>query len=82
MLRPVATSVEIVDGFKLIITFDTGERRMLDIAPFMSGEWYGHLRDPDYFKLVVVNGYSVEWPEGQDIAPEDLYELSVPCEDE
>lgn len=78
MLRPTAVSVSPVAGRYLALTFDSGEARTFDAAPLMGGEWYGALRDPAYFSRVAVNGYSVEWPDGQDVSPEDLYGLSVP----
>jgi hypothetical protein len=78
MLRPVAVSVRPQDGRYLNLVFDNGERRRFDVSPFIAGEWFGALREPSYFRLVATNGYSVEWPDGQDISPEDLYNLSVP----
>ena len=30
-----------------------------------------------YFQTVTVNGYSVEWKDGQDICPDELYENSI-----
>ena len=43
---------------------------------------YQELQDPSYFKLVRVaeNHNTIEWPNGQDIAPEDLEKFSVPID--
>ena len=31
------------------------------------------LDDPAYFRRVRANGYTVEWADGQDICPDELY---------
>ena len=49
-----------------------------DVRPYIMGEWYERLKDPSYFRAVMVDGYTVCWPEGQDLCPDDLYELSIP----
>ena len=35
------------------------------------------MRDEAYFKSVHVNGFSIEWADGQDICPDELWEDSV-----
>ena len=52
---------------QLIVTFDNGEKRRFDVKPYIKGSWYGNLKDPGYFSAVSVNGYTVEWPKGQDL---------------
>lgn len=79
MLKHTAITVKPLDGRYLDLEFDNGERRHLDVEPFIVGEWFGALRETSYFEMVTTNGYSVEWPDGQDISPEDLYDLSVPA---
>ena len=41
---------------------------------------YEELKNPEYFELVRVaeNHNTIEWPNGQDIAPEDLENFSIP----
>ncbi len=43
------------------------------VLPYISGEWYGRLADGDLFKTVHPRGTTVEWADGQDIAPHELY---------
>ena len=40
--------------------------------------WFGLLADKNYFKTVRIlpDGLGIEWRDGQDIAPHELYELS------
>ena len=73
-------SVKALDGFELDISWSDGSLRRFDMKPFLTdcGEYFGRLNSADYFKRVRVSefGDTVEWPEGQDVAPEMLYEES------
>jgi hypothetical protein len=60
------------------LKFFNNEERILDVTPYMCGGWYEPLENPEYFKTVHVANYTIEWADGQDIAPHELYELSVP----
>ena len=75
MLRPTAKYVEVVCEYKLLVEFDNGEKKLFDVEPYIQGSWYGQLRILDYFKKVTTDGYTVVWPDGQDICPDELYEL-------
>lgn len=79
MLQPKILGVETLSGYKLKIQYETGEKRLFDVTPYMRGDWYGQLREPAYFETVHVlpGGVGIEWPDGQDIAPHELYEASV-----
>jgi hypothetical protein len=77
MLRPTANTVKAKDDYLLEITFDNGEVKTFDVKPYIKGTWYGQLSDVEYFKSVTTDGYTVVWPDGQDLCPDELYELSV-----
>lgn len=73
MLRPTAKAVVPMNDFMLRVSFDNGETKMFDVKPYIRGNWYGELSNPTYFKSVFANGYTVEWANGQDICPDELY---------
>ena len=77
MLRPTATSVRAEEGYILDVEFDKGDRKRFDVKPYIKGSWYGKLENPDYFRRVRTDGYTVVWPEGQDICPDELYTQST-----
>lgn len=81
MLQPRLTSVSPEDGHKLLLTYETGEKRLFDVTPYMTGSWFAELKDTAYFRSVSLlpGGTGIEWLHGQDIAPHELYELSVPA---
>lgn len=79
MLQPRLKNVEPLDSLKLRLEYETGEVKIFDVAPYASGPWFGELKDRAYFKTVhlLPGGIGIEWAEGQDIAPHELYELSI-----
>ena len=77
MLRPTAIAVKAEKDYMLRVTFDNGETRIFDVKPYIRGEWYSELKDITYFSHVHTNGYTVEWANGQDLCPDELYYNSV-----
>lgn len=78
MLRPKAIAVLPLDNYLIKVEFDNGEVRIFDVKPMIKGKWFGELKDERIFRTVHVAGLSVEWANGQDICPDDLYYLSKP----
>ena len=79
MLQPRLTSVKAMPNMILALTYETGERKLFNVAPYADGSWYGQLRDKSYFQTVrmLPGGTGIEWNDGQDISPHELYECSV-----
>ena len=77
MLRPTAINVKPLNDFCLEIEFDNGESKIFDVKPYIKGDFYGKLADPEYFASAKVDGFTVVWPDGQDICPDDLYSGGV-----
>lgn len=80
MLQPKLTFVRPEEGHVLYLEYDSGEARRFDVSPYMTGSWFKELCEPLYFNAVrlLPGGSGIEWPHGQDVAPHELYELSVP----
>jgi hypothetical protein len=76
MLQPMILRVEPLSDFKLKLEYETGEIKLFDAKPFIKGSFCGELGNESYFKAVRAVKTHVEWPHGQDIAPEALYETS------
>ncbi|MDR1622918.1 MAG: DUF2442 domain-containing protein [Synergistaceae bacterium] len=79
MLQPKIIDLETLSDYKLKIHYETGEERLFDVSPYIRGDWYGRLKESSYFRTVHVipGGAGIEWPDGQDIAPHELYEASA-----
>ena len=80
MLRPTAKKVTAKDDYMLDIEFDNGEKKEFNVKPYIKGEWYSRLLDVNYFKAVTTDGFTVVWPDGQDICPDELYDTSITLE--
>ena len=70
------SNVEYIDGYKLALQFNTGEKKVVDLKNELNGEVFAPLKDKNFFKQGKVVYNTVEWPNGADFAPEYLYELN------
>lgn len=80
MLKDV-TGVEVVAEHRLVLTFEGGERREIDLADLLSFEGiFEPLRDAAFFRRVRVNPDvgTIVWPNAADVCPDVLYEKSRP----
>ena len=77
MIYPKAVAVKPLPDYMLQVDFNNGERRLFDVKPYLRGEWFSELLDEKVFHSVKVEGLSVAWPDGQDIAPDCLYQNAV-----
>jgi len=79
MLYPKIISVEPLDEYKLKLAYETGEIKVFDVLPYISGKWYEELSNNAYFRSVhlIPDGNGIEWGHGQDIAPHELYDMSI-----
>ena len=74
------TAVEARPEFLLDLEFENGERRRFDMSPYLHYPIFRRLENPGFFSLARAEHGTVVWPGDIDIAPETLYELSVPVE--
>lgn len=75
-MQPKLTDVKPLEDYRLLLCYENGEQRVFDVTPYIMGSRYGQLSNPDVFRTVRVSGRTVEWTDGQDIAPHELYKLS------
>lgn len=78
MIKPV--SVKPLEDYTLLVEFSTGEKKLFDVKPYLSMPYYAPLKDISQFKQAFVNGITVEWRNGSDIAPHELYDDSTPLQ--
>jgi hypothetical protein len=76
---PVVIDAKYVGDYKLHVTFNNGEERIADFSNWGIGRGvYKPLKDKSYFMKFFVDGWTISWPNGADIAPETLYEDGEP----
>lgn len=70
------TCVRHVRGYVCYIEFDDGSAGEVDLAVYLDkGPIFAALADIVLFKQVRIEGGTLCWPNGADIAPERLYEM-------
>lgn len=76
------TSVEVLGGFTLRLSFDDGTTREVDVKELLRGPVFEPLRnDSDLFAEVKVDEElgTIVWPNGADIDPVVLHGSAVPA---
>jgi hypothetical protein len=73
-------NVSYVSDYKLALTFEDNSMRLVDLANELDGEVFEPLKNLAYFRTVRVNPDldTIVWDNGADMAPEFLYEKSIP----
>lgn len=70
---PKIVEARYIGNFTLEIEFDTGERKRINCKKYLKGKIFEELQDEAKFKEFFVDGHTICWPNGADIAPETLY---------
>ncbi|NOT17571.1 MAG: DUF2442 domain-containing protein [Sulfuriferula sp.] len=66
------------EDFTLELWFNTGDHRLFDASPYLTQGVFTRLQDINLFKQAFVALDTVCWPGDLDIAPETLYDRSLP----
>jgi len=61
-------------GFRIHLTFSDNVQGTIDLQSWLEGPIFEPLKDRVYFQRFFIDGGTVVWPNGADIAPETLYE--------
>jgi hypothetical protein len=64
--------------YTLFLEFENGEKRIFDMAPLMDKKPFVLLKGSPLFTKAFVDYGTVVWPGNIDIAPETLYDRSLP----
>ncbi|MFM2408560.1 MAG: hypothetical protein RL358_1302 [Pseudomonadota bacterium] len=71
-------SVQVQPNYHLQLEFENGERRMFDMSPYMDKKPFNRLKNSPIFNCAHIDYGTVVWPGEIDIAPETLYDRSIP----
>ena len=70
---PAVIKAEYQGEHRIRLTFNDGLESTVDFSDWLSGPVFEPLSDPDYFRRFFIDGGTVVWPNGADIAPETLH---------
>jgi hypothetical protein len=71
---PTVVEVEYRGEYRVRLVFNDGLEANIDFSPWLDGPIFEPLKDPTYFSRFFLDGGTVAWPNGADIAPETLHE--------
>ena len=77
MLLDIVT-VQPQPDFQLDLTFENGEQRRFDMRPLLAIKPWNRIASRNLFERARVDYGTVVWPGEIDIAPETLYDDSIP----
>lgn len=63
-----------LQGFRVLIGFENGTQREVDLEPYLRGPIFEPMRrDPAQFRALKIEGGTIAWDNGADIDPDVLY---------
>ena len=74
---PSVIRAEYCGDHRIQVTFNDNSEKTIDFRPWLHGPVFEPLKDRDYFRRFFLEGGTVAWPNGADIAPETLYEYQA-----
>jgi hypothetical protein len=75
---PSVIRAEHCGGYRIHLTFNDNTEKIIDFGPWLEGPVFEPLKDTKYFQKFFLDGGTVAWPNGADIAPETLYDYREP----
>ena len=77
---PTVVHAEYRGDRNIRVTFSDGLERTIDFSEWLTGPIFEPLKEAAYFGRFFIDGGTVAWPNGADIAPETLYERAKASE--
>ena len=71
-------NVEVAENYELFLEFENGEKRVFDMRPYLDKKPFIRIKEAHLFAQARVAYGTVTWPGNIDIAPETLYDRSIP----
>lgn len=76
----VVKKVKPREDYTLLLGFEDGSQKVYNARPLLENPIYEPLKNPGFFMKAKAECGTVVWNDDVDIAPEHLYECSVPVD--
>ncbi len=81
-MTPDILEVKALQGYYIYIKFEIGEEKVYNMKKCIEEiKYYSKLKKREYFENIKPRGETVEWQEGEDVCPENLYYDSISYEE-
>lgn len=78
-ITPDIVEVKALEQYQIYLKFSNGEEKIYDMKESIEKiKYFNKLKNRKYFENVKLRGDTVEWENGEDVAPENLYYESIP----
>lgn len=71
---PNVVRAEYRNDYRIHVVFNDGLEKTIDFPGWLEGPMFEPLKDRVYFRRFFLEGGTIAWPNGADIAPETLHE--------
>ena len=76
-MNPYVKSVQPQDDYRLLLTFENGEKRVFDVTPYLNMSVFSPLKNITILKTVRMGSGSIEWRGEIDLSYDTLYRESI-----
>ena len=70
---PLVVQADYLGEFRIRLVFNDGIEGTVGFTEWLNGKVFEPLKEPAYFARFFIEGGTVGWPNGADIAPETLH---------
>lgn len=77
MIPPRIKNIKTLDNFCIEILYINGEKKLYNMKKNLEYSFYKNLNNISYFMLAKSVETTIEWPQGEDIDPNELYDNSI-----
>jgi len=73
----VVKNAKYIEGYKIQLTFENNEIKIVDLEQHLTGEIFEPLKAPSYFRTFKLDEDldTITWENGADMSPDFLYEI-------
>lgn len=77
-ITPRIIRAKALEDYKIELLYETGELKIYDMNELINTcGFYKNLKDKNEFKRIEIVGLTIQWENGEDVAPELLYDDSI-----